>query len=167
VRAVGPQEEVGVFQGSIFGDLTQVGGCFACVLFVSGCVVPPPVDRGVRAVETTELAAPPPPVTARTVEQFDTTTESQRVAAATGASGGRLLGTTVASLGDPTRAGFWIETPLVSERGTGRLVYPANGKSAEVELIPADGGSSRVSLAALRLLEATLTDLPVLEVYAN
>ena len=89
------------------------------------------------------------------------------MAAAAGAPGGRLLGTTVASLGDPTRAGFWIETSLVSERRTGRLVYSATGKSAEVELIPAGGGSSRVSLAALRLLEAPLTDLPVLQVYAN
>jgi len=119
------------------------------------------------AVETPELAAPPPPRTARTVEQFDTTTEEQRVAAAAGAPGGTLLGTTVASLGDPSRAGFWIETPLVSVRGTGRLVYPVTGKSADVELIPIDGGGSRVSLAALRLLEAPLTDLPVLEVYEN
>lgn len=160
-----------MFRGSVFGDLTQVGGCIAGVLFVSGCVVPPPTelpgDGGIAAVETTELAAPPPPVTARTVEQFDTTTEEQRVAAAAGASGGRLLGTTVASLGDPTRAGFWIETSLVSERGTGRLIYPATGKSAEVELFPINGGGSRVSLAALRLLEAPLTDLPVLEVYEN
>ncbi len=156
-----------MFRCSIFGDLTRLGGCFTCVLLVSGCVVPPPADGGVRAVETTELAAPPPPVTARTVEQFDTTTEEQRVAAAAGASGGRLLGTTVASLGDATRAGFWIETSLVSERGTGRLVYPATGKSAEVELIPAGGGGSRVSLAALRLLDAPLTDLPILEVYEN
>ena len=114
-----------------------------------------------------ELSAPPPPATARTVDQFDTTTPEQRVAAASPASDGVLLGSTVASLGDPSRAGFWIETPLAQSEGEGRLHYPANGKSVEVVLIPSSGGSSRVSLAALRLLEAPLTDLPVLDVYAR
>lgn len=114
-----------------------------------------------------EGAAPPPPANARSVEEFDTTTEEQRMAAASPAAGGRLLGTTVASLGDPSRPGFWIETPLATTPGQGRLVYPASGKSVEVELLPLESGSSRVSLAAFRLLEAPLTDLPVLEVYAN
>ncbi|MGI9390263.1 MAG: hypothetical protein ACR2O1_09425 [Boseongicola sp.] len=153
---------------SILGDLTRLVSCFAVVLFVSACALPPLAhapDNNSISVETPELAAPPPPVSARTVEQFDTTTEDQRVAAATGASNGALLGTTVASLGDPSKAGFWIETPLVNKRATGRLIYPVTGKSAEVELIPIEGGGSRVSLAALRLLEAPLTDLPVLEVY--
>lgn len=171
VAACGSQEEVNVIRATDLGGLTQFGISFVGVFLVSACVVPPPVnapDEGAMiAVETPELAAPPPPETARTVEQFDTTTEEQRVAAAAGTPGGDLLGTTVASLGDPSRAGFWIETPLVSARGTGRLVYPATGKSADVELIPIEGGGSRVSLAAWRLLEAPLTDLPVLEVYEN
>lgn len=119
------------------------------------------------AVTNEALAAPPPPRSARTVEQFDTTTEAQRQAAAVPASGGQLLGTTVASLGDPARPGFWIMTSLAEAPGAGRLVYPVTGKSVEVELLPLESGSSRVSLAALRLLEAPLTDLPVLEVYAN
>lgn len=118
-------------------------------------------------VSVVDGAAPPPPENARSVEEFDTTTEEQRIAAAAPTSGGRLLGTTVASLGDPSRPGFWIETPLARAPGTGRLVYPVNGKAVEVELMPIDSGSSRVSLAAFRLLEAPLTDLPVLEVYAN
>ena len=118
-------------------------------------------------IETEALAAPPPSATARSVEEFDTTTEEQRIAAAGNSSGGRLLGTTVASLGDPSRAGFWIETTLARTQGTGRLVYPVTGKSVEVELLPLDSGSSRVSLAALRILDAPLTDLPTLEVYAN
>ncbi len=124
-----------------------------------------------RPDEAVVLAAPelsaPPPANARTVDQFDTTTREQRVAAAAPAARGTLLGTTVASLGDPSRPGFWIETPLAKTAGKGRLVYPANGKSTEVALIPSDASSSRVSLAALRLLDAPLTDLPVLEVYAR
>lgn len=120
--------------------------------------------------DPTDIAAegpPPPPVNARSVEEFDTTTREQRQAAGAPSSGGRLLGSTVASLGDPSRPGFWIETELVAAAGKGRLVYPANGKSVEVDLLPSGSGSSRVSLAAFRLLEAPLTDLPVLEVYAN
>lgn len=144
------------------------------VLFLTACaelglqgVTDKPTDDPVENEIPEELAAPPPPANARTVDQFDTTTEEQRVAAATPSAGGTLLGTTIASLGDPSRAGFWIETPLADAQGQGRLVYPVNGKSVEVALIPTEGGSSRVSLAALRLLEAPLTDLPVLEVYAR
>ena len=111
------------------------------------------------------LAAPPPPAAARSVEEFDTTSAAQRSAAADPASGGTLLGETVASLGDPSRPGFWMETPLVEAEQPGRLEYPANGKSVEVALLPVEGGSSRVSLAALRLLEAPLAGLPVLKVF--
>lgn len=116
---------------------------------------------------TGPLDAPPPPSSARSVEEFDTTTEAQRIAAVQPTSGGRLLGSTVASLGDATQPGFWMSTPLVDAVREGRVVYPETGKSVEVELRPASSGSSRVSLAALRLLEAPLTGLPVLEVYAN
>jgi len=112
-----------------------------------------------------EGAALPPPPDAQTVEEFDTTTAEERQAAATPSSGGALLGTTVASLGDAGAPGFWIETPLVSEVGRGRIRYPETGRSVEVELRPSEGGSSRVSLAALRLLEAPLTELVTLEVY--
>ena len=118
------------------------------------------------AVSTPELAAPPPPPSARTAEQFDTTTNEQRVAAANSDSGGRLLGRTVASLGDVSRAGFWMETPLVDSIRQGRIVYPENGNSVSVELIPIEEGGSRVSLAAFRVLEAPLTDLPEFDVYA-
>ena len=126
-----------------------------------------PVPTETEVAAAGPLSAPPPPRTARSVEDFDTTTAAQRQAAAASASGGRLLGTTVASLGNAADPGFWIETPLANGPGTGRLVNPATGKSVEVELRPIPEGSSRVSLAALRVLEAPLTDLATLEVYAN
>ena len=110
---------------------------------------------------------PPPPPTARTVEQFDTTTEEERVAATKPASGGARLGETVASLGDATMPGFWIQTSLVSEVQQGRVVNPVNGRSVAVELRPIDGGSTRVSLSAMRLLEAPLTDLVTLELFRS
>ncbi|MEO0917351.1 MAG: hypothetical protein AAFY31_10280 [Pseudomonadota bacterium] len=105
---------------------------------------------------------------ARTVEEFDTTTQEQRDAATTTASGGESLGTTVASLGDATSPGFWLETPLVASPRIGRVRNPATGRTVQVDLRPLPGGgSSRISLAALRLLEAPLTELVTLEVFLN
>ena len=105
--------------------------------------------------------APPPPRTARTVEQFDTTTAEQRARAAS-VSGGTSPWNHGRLAGDPAAPGFWIETPLVTEAGRGRVVY--QGNSVEVDLRP--GPSSRLSLGALRVLGAPLTDLAEVEVFA-
>lgn len=117
-----------------------------------------------------EGAAPPPPANATTAEAFDTTTEEQRAAATEGAeapAAEALLGTTIATLGNPAEAGFWLETPLVDTVTPGR-VEAANGESVLVELRPIDGpadGGSRISLPALRLLNVGLTGLHELKVY--
>nr|WP_089880752.1 hypothetical protein [Citreimonas salinaria] len=110
---------------------------------------------------------PPPPAGAATPEQFDTSTEVDRAAATEAPSGGETrLGETVVSLGDVARTGFWLETPLVSIETEGR-VETAGGASAKVTLEPAEeGAGSRISLAAMRLLEIPLTDLPTLTVYS-
>lgn len=76
----------------------------------------------------------------------------------------------MASLGDPTRPGFWLETPLVEAPAQGRVELAATGKSAQVELIPIAGAASagsRISLPAMRLIEAPLTDLATLRVFRN
>lgn len=117
-------------------------------------------------------SAPAPSSDARTVEEFDTTSaeDRQAAAAASAPTGEQALGSTVASLGDPARPGFWIETPLVSAPGQGRVLYPETGKSARVELIPIAGpatAGSRLSLAAMRLIGAPLTGLPEVEVYSG
>lgn len=120
-----------------------------------------------------EASAAIPVVSAQTPEQFDTTTAEERLAAASApedAGGEKLLGETVASLGDPTKPGFWLETPLVSKPTIGRVHFAGSGKSAQVDLIPIDGpptAGSRISLAAMRLIDAPLTDLPTLQVFAN
>ncbi|MFD1344232.1 hypothetical protein [Litorisediminicola beolgyonensis] len=125
-------------------------------------------------VETAAAPVPvlaPPPPSARTEEEFDTTTVEERAAASAAPAdpaGEVLLGTTVASLGDPARSGFWIETPLTDDAGPGRVVYPATGLSSQVEIIPIPGeatAGSRLSLSAMRLIEAPLTDLPTVELY--
>lgn len=118
----------------------------------------------------TAAAAPPP--SARTVEQFDTTSAEERQAAAVAPpeAAEQRLGTTIASLGDPTDPGFWAETGLVESVRQGRLEYPARGTSVKVELRPSGGepgAGTRVSLPALRVLEAPLADLPELVVFGD
>lgn len=130
----------------------------------------PETDEKVVSLAPVAADAPPPSAAARTVEQFDTTTAAERVEAAEAPapSTQARLGTTVASLGNPADPGFWAETPLVSAPRPGRLEYNATGKSVLVELRPsggAAGSGTRVSLPALRVLEAPLTALPELVVF--
>ncbi|WP_235953066.1 hypothetical protein [Salipiger sp. PrR002] len=124
-----------------------------------------------QAPTQTSVTTARPPASARTEEEFDTTSVEERAAAAAAPSSSeRQLGSTVASLGDPAEPGFWLETPLVSSVTKGRVVYPGTGKSAQVELRPIEGpasGGSRISLAAMRLIGAPLTDLPTITVYAG
>ena len=135
-----------------------------------------PVDTQLSAEQlaaaTAITRAPAPRPSARsTADQLDTTTAEQRAAAAKAPETGESkLGSTVASLGDPTEGGFWIKTPLVKTRGIGRILNPENGKSAKVDLIPLDGpesGGSQVSLPALQLIGVSLTDLPTIEVFKS
>ncbi|MEM6579242.1 MAG: hypothetical protein AAF678_12185 [Pseudomonadota bacterium] len=116
----------------------------------------------------TQTRAPPPGAT--TVDEFDTTSASDRRQALQGdGATGRKLGKTIASLGDVAQPGIWIKTPLVREAGRGRVVDPGTGTVVTLDLLPLDGApgsGSRLSLAAMRLIGSSLTDLPELEVYA-
>ena len=149
------------------GSIAQRLGIGRDVPQSASAVVPaePDVTAAVLAPAT---AAPPPPVAAKTAETLDTTTPEQRAAAAAPATAPtKALGKTVASLGSPTDPGLWLKTPLVKTEVQGRVTNPANGKSSIVTLIPIDGpatAGSRMSLAALRLIGASLTDLTEVEV---
>ncbi|MEP2784021.1 MAG: hypothetical protein ABJO67_03055 [Pseudoruegeria sp.] len=142
------------------------------VLLVSACSV---VQDGVGTINQPPIVTEAEPAQrlapkdARTAEQFDTTTVEERSAAEVALpTRNPLIGTTVASLGDPTAGGFWLETPLVDTVQTGSITAKATGKSVALELRPiagADTAGSRISLAAMRLLEVGLTDLPELDVY--
>ncbi len=89
---------------------------------------------------------------------------------ATLGTGGEFLGTTIASLGDPGRAGLWLRSPLVNEAVRGHIHYAATGRSIRVELIPSggvEGSGSQVSLTAMQLLDAPLRGLLDLAVYRD
>lgn len=124
--------------------------------------------------ETLDPTPPPPPrPQARTVEEFDTTSaadKAEALAVTPEPAGERKLGTTVGSLGAPTDPGIWVKTPLVSKLTPGRVEVAATGKTANIELRPSGGdkgSGSQLSLAAMRLLEIPLTDLPELLLYAR
>lgn len=74
---------------------------------------------------------------------------------------------TVASLGNPGRAGLWLETPLVQQETPGRVRVVSTGASAAVTLLPAPGqatSGSRLSLAAMQELGTAPGDLVQLDV---
>lgn len=136
--------------------------------------VAPPAQTGaqldVSPAGPVATSAPPPSRSAKTPEALDTTTPAQRTEAAAPvrpSARAKNLGTTIASLGSPTEPGFWLKTPLVKTHTQGRVTNTANGKSSAVTLIPIGGpvtGGSRMSLPAMRLIEASLNELTEVEV---
>lgn len=145
-----------------------LGGC--AELFGPGATAPG--SDTIHPVARPGSGATAPPENARTVEDFDTTSQAERDAATApgNSAAGLKLGTTIASLGDAVKPGFWLETPLVATPTKGRIEYAVTGVSVSVDLIPIDGpatGGSRISLAAIRLLGAPLTGLPELVVFSN
>lgn len=70
----------------------------------------------------------------------------------------------VASLGDPSVPGLWMETSLVGAEQQA-VLRSASGAEVQVTLKPAvNGGSARVSIAAMRALGLPLTELVELQV---
>jgi hypothetical protein len=146
-----------------------VAGCAATPQWLSPRSAPTETPPAQAAPDAATAAASKVPPNARTVDQFDTTSAEDKARAAQPAAGGTPLGTTIASLGAPGEPGFWIKTPLVTKPGPGRVVYPANGKSVKGDLIPLGGdvgAGSRMSLAALRVIDAPLTGLPEVQVFS-
>lgn len=147
-------------------------------LLLAGCAelgLNPPSAPKARAPAPAAAPAPTtrPPLTGapRTVDELDSATEEERQAAvAPSPAAAGSIGTTVASLGDPARSGFWMETPLVSVPTKGSVLYRPTGRRLNVDLIPIDGppsGGSRLSLSAMRMLDAPLTGLPQVDVFTN
>ena len=129
-----------------------------------------------------EVAGAPDPAQAEPVGDEEGLTDDGSAAPAAAASTAAVgagaipplprgrLGETVASLGDPAQAGFWLRTPLVRAPGKGRIVNPGTGQEVRVDLIPLDGpptAGSQISLAAMQAIGASLTDLPTIEVFAG
>lgn len=98
-------------------------------------------------------------MTARTDEAFDSTTFEQRPAAiqtAAQASAAGLLGSTIASLGNPADFSIWPLTPLLDKVQAGRVQY--GDTSVAPELRPITGqptGASQLPRSAFRAFAST------------
>lgn len=142
------------------------------LLALAACDLPETQIAAPAAPETTipAMTLPPPPApprSARTVDQFDTTSAAERQAATATpvAASTQELGQTVATLGSPTEPGIWLKTPLVTTTTQGRIRY--QDRTINLELRPsggAAGSGSQISLAAMRLIEAPLTGIVQLTV---
>jgi hypothetical protein len=148
----------------------------ASALFLAGCaelsLTPQSTGQSAPQAAAPQTSTRPPLTGApRTVADFDRATDDERQAAvAPPAAAAGSIGTTVASLGDPARPGFWMETPLVSTPTRGSVLYRATGRRLNLDLIPIAGppsGGSRLSLSAMRMLDAPLTGLPSVDVFTN
>ncbi len=165
-----------------FGSMKSLSTTLIFCLVLSGCSFLPSRpdapseiagEDTIRPKPRPPSFAPLPPEDAVTLEDFDTTSGAERAAAADASADEQseeALGLTIAALGSPTQPGFWLETPLVSTRRPGRVVAVVGGTSVLVELLPIDGpegAGSRISLAALRLLNVGLTGLHELQVFGR
>lgn len=129
---------------------------------------PPHLVQPADTPSATPNTPPAPPMNATTVNEFDTATEADKMAAVAPAPApAGSLGTTVANLGDPTTPGFWVETPLVSSETEGRVQSKATGRTVKVTLRPTNSGGSRISLSALQLLDLDLSGLHELVVFGS
>ncbi|RXV62123.1 hypothetical protein C6W92_11495 [Roseovarius sp. A46] len=123
-------------------------------LLAGGCALLGPIERSTDPPPET----PAPPVE---TEKDEAATPQDAPAAPT------LPATTVASLGDVTRPGLWMRTPLVTSPMRGRVSDPRTGRAVVLDLIPLEaepGAGSRMSLAAYQQLNLPLTALPELRV---
>ncbi len=149
--------------------MLALGGCAA--LQEAFAPAPAPEAAPESAVETLDpTPPPPPPPAANTAAEFDTTNAEDRAEAlaAPEPAGERTLGTTLATLGSPVDPGIWLKTPFVQNVTEGRVEY--RGRSVNLELRPsggAAGSGSQLSLPAMRLLEAPLTGVLELTVFAG
>ncbi|ABD56203.1 hypothetical protein [Jannaschia sp. CCS1] len=99
----------------------------------------------------------------------DSSTRAAAVAEGDTGAGDTVRGFTVASLGDATRPGLWIETPLVDRERVATVVAP-NGTTLEVTARPSGGergSGSRLSIGAFQALGLDLTSLPTVTVIAD
>ncbi|MGB8813114.1 MAG: hypothetical protein WCC57_08005 [Paracoccaceae bacterium] len=152
--------------GAILSMVALLAGCASMPSFL-GPKAAAPTAAVSEPLPLPEMMAPPPPRGATSAEALDTTTPEQRAAAvaAPAPAADAALGTVVVALGNPTEAGFWLRSSLVSAARPG-TVKTATGATVQVDLLPGEG-AALLSLAAFRALGLGLTDLPEVTVYGR
>lgn len=163
-----------IFLVALISSLSACGGKFPNPFEGLGKKTTPeevPIEEPLSAIDVPADVPAEPETQVATVgtagqsaDTLDTTTKAEKAAASVAPVDAKVLGTTVASLGDPTEQGFWLRTPLVSAQTEG-AVETEGGAVVQVKLIPIDGpasAGSRISLSAMRALNLGLTDLATL-----
>ncbi|MFV1440509.1 MULTISPECIES: hypothetical protein [unclassified Phaeobacter] len=113
-------------------------------------------------VSDTAATVPPAPG----VEQTPLDAANGSVAPVGAAAGYTGRASTVASLGDPSQPGLWMDTPLVDSAQVARVRSP-RGTEVTLTLRPIGGDTgagSRLSIDAMRALGLPLTELVEVEV---
>lgn len=154
----GPASVGGLFAG---GDGPGSGGLFGRARNAGA----PQTTDAPGVTETPVLGA----AAAEDIAPADASARAEAVAAGNTAAGDAVRGFTVASLGDATIPGLWIETPLVDRERPATVVAP-DGTTVAVIARPsggARGSGSRLSLAAFQALGLDLTGLPTVTVIAE
>lgn len=136
----------------------------ALILPLAACDVALPQFGRIAAPQTSAAADP---VNVR-VAGADTPRPDARPEAGASAALAGDLGTTLATLGDASVRGFWMETSQVTVPTRGRVSLPG-GTSVELDLIPSGGilgAGSRLSLQAMQALGLPLTAVAEVSVAA-
>ncbi|WP_371154601.1 hypothetical protein [Jannaschia sp. 2305UL9-9] len=152
---------------------------FLLPAFLAGCAQLPSLDglRGPfgQAPETQETIGEPEPLpgdggtstalptgASISADSLDTVSEAEKDAARVSAASapGGTLGEVTVALGDPTDAGLWVKSALVSSDQAG-TVRTGSGDAIAVTLRPlgAGAGGPQISLSALQALGLPLTGL--------
>ena len=147
----------------------SISWAFVCLTTLAGCA-----DGwtgglfGPRPPEQEFILVPTGPTTTRPIAR-PVTDGTGEISVASDPSNARMLGLTIASLGDATTPGLWLETPLVTDQGTG-WVIGENGMSVPLTLRPSGGergSGSRMSMAVYQELGLSLTALPTITVLSD
>ena len=158
-----------VIVGSVLSSMFVLSGCtdFRTIPGLFNSQAPEATAPAVAQPAPQVLPQALPAPSGVTAATLDTTTEAQKSEALTAdTSGSTALGTAIVTLGAPTDQGVWVKTSLVSSTQPGQVEY--KGKTINVELRPRDSaGGDQISLPAMRLLDAPLSGIVVLEVYSG
>ena len=124
------------------------------------------LNSAILGGKSTGAAAAPQEPVLEPVPGVDTVEAEPLAPSSPSAPSFRGSATTVASLGDPSLPGLWMETPLVAAEQQA-LIRTSRNTQVVLTLKPipgAESGGSRLSIGAMRALGLPLTELAEVQV---
>ena len=166
-----PRDSIGINLPSMKSSIML----FCGIGILAGCALAPldrwnPNTPGTADIVVARPDSETPRPQARPDRGADTEGSSDLTANSSAGQSGAGLGETLANLGSPTEPGLWLRTGLVTRVQQGRVARADGNGTIRVELRPsgaAPSAGSQLSLAAFRALDAPLTQLVKLRVFAE